>query len=277
MKWEDIKAKLTSRKFWVTVITFLGLILVTLNVDNLTTERIVGVICSFSILLVYMIAETFTDIANRKLTAGEVVVVNIAQKLTSRKFWAALVSFITTLLISLGVDMLTIEQVETMIMAVATVAIYILGEGAVDVSKIRAELNQSKREVKEETEEMVDGILDNVLPASKFNEWYPMYIFSKNHVCTNVFTEPNYNEIAMSLAHLTRIYVDTTVAYGEAGQFYKFTTDELMKENEYPVQTEFFIEIDQCVDGYANSEIPVVTEDVPAEETPVEQTEDTMV
>ena len=37
--------------------------------------------------------------------------INWKQKLTSRKFWAAVVTFVTTVLVAFGVPDLTIEQV----------------------------------------------------------------------------------------------------------------------------------------------------------------------
>lgn len=58
------------------------------------------------------------------------------QKLTSRKFWAALIGFITALLIAFGVDNLTIEQVVALITAASTLIAYIIGEGIVDAARI---------------------------------------------------------------------------------------------------------------------------------------------
>lgn len=54
------------------------------------------------------------------------------RKLTSRKFWAAVVSFITMLLIFLGKDSGTTEQVAALIMAGASLIAYIIGEGLAD-------------------------------------------------------------------------------------------------------------------------------------------------
>ena len=51
------------------------------------------------------------------------------KKLTSRKFWAALVGFVTTLLVAFGVPDLQIEQVAAVITAAATLIAYIIGEG----------------------------------------------------------------------------------------------------------------------------------------------------
>ena len=61
--------------------------------------------------------------------------VNWKQKLTSRKFWAAVVGFITPILIVFNVPNLTIEQVSTVIMSGATLIAYIIGEGLVDAKR----------------------------------------------------------------------------------------------------------------------------------------------
>jgi len=58
-----------------------------------------------------------------------------AKKLTSRKFWAAVVGFVTAILVAFGVDSLTIEQVAALIAAVATLIAYIFGEGLVDAAR----------------------------------------------------------------------------------------------------------------------------------------------
>lgn len=59
---------------------------------------------------------------------------NIKRKLTSRKFWAAVVSFVTMLIVAMGVAEETAAQVASIIMAGATVIAYIIGEGMVDAS-----------------------------------------------------------------------------------------------------------------------------------------------
>ena len=61
------------------------------------------------------------------------------KKLTSRKFWAALVGFITTLLVAFGVPDLQIEQVAAVITAGATLIAYIIGEGLVDAKRAEKE------------------------------------------------------------------------------------------------------------------------------------------
>lgn len=65
--------------------------------------------------------------------------INWKQKLTSRKFWAAVIGFITAMMVAFGVDDLTIEQVVAMITAASTLIAYIIGEGMVDAARINSE------------------------------------------------------------------------------------------------------------------------------------------
>lgn len=54
------------------------------------------------------------------------------KKLTSRKFWTAVVGFVTPLLLAFGVCEDTVVQVSGIIMSGATAIAYIIGEGLVD-------------------------------------------------------------------------------------------------------------------------------------------------
>lgn len=56
------------------------------------------------------------------------------RKLTSRKFWAAVVGFITMLMVYFGEDAGTTEQVAALIMAGASLLAYIVGEGLTDAA-----------------------------------------------------------------------------------------------------------------------------------------------
>lgn len=56
------------------------------------------------------------------------------RKLTSRKFWAAIVSFVTMLIMAFGVAEETATQVGSIIMAGASVVAYIIGEGLADAA-----------------------------------------------------------------------------------------------------------------------------------------------
>lgn len=61
--------------------------------------------------------------------------VNWKQKLTSRKFWAAVVGFVTPILIVFNVPNLTIEQVTSIITSGGALIAYIIGEGLVDANR----------------------------------------------------------------------------------------------------------------------------------------------
>lgn len=56
------------------------------------------------------------------------------RKLTSRKFWLAVASLVTAILVMFNVPEITIEQTTTLVMAFAAVIAYIIGEGLVDAS-----------------------------------------------------------------------------------------------------------------------------------------------
>ena len=56
----------------------------------------------------------------------------IKRKLTSRKFWAAVCTFVTMLMIYNGKAESDAQQVAALIMAGATVVAYIIGEGMAD-------------------------------------------------------------------------------------------------------------------------------------------------
>lgn len=57
-----------------------------------------------------------------------------ARKLTSRKFWAAVVGFVTPLMIAGGAQENAITQVTAIIMGGATLIAYIIGEGLTDAA-----------------------------------------------------------------------------------------------------------------------------------------------
>lgn len=63
--------------------------------------------------------------------------INWKQKLTSRKFWAAVTGFVTAILVAFGVNDLTIEQVIAVIVAGSTLIAYIIGEGMVDAARVK--------------------------------------------------------------------------------------------------------------------------------------------
>lgn len=61
-------------------------------------------------------------------------------KLVSRKFWAAIVNFITQLMIAFGAAESATVQVAAVIMAGAGVIAYIIGEGMADAAGAKADI-----------------------------------------------------------------------------------------------------------------------------------------
>lgn len=70
-------------------------------------------------------------------------------KFTSRKFWAAVVGFITPTMIACGANENQVTQVVAIVMAGATLVAYIIGEGLVDSKRM------------ENTETDLDYLWDN--------------------------------------------------------------------------------------------------------------------
>lgn len=64
---------------------------------------------------------------------------DIIRKLTSRKFWLAIIGFVTPLLLAFGVAENTTAQVAALIMAGADVIGYILAEGLTDAAHTKTE------------------------------------------------------------------------------------------------------------------------------------------
>ena len=58
------------------------------------------------------------------------------RKLTSRKFWLSIASFVAMLMVALGQPEATATQVTSLIMAGATVIGYVIGEGLADSGNV---------------------------------------------------------------------------------------------------------------------------------------------
>ena len=56
------------------------------------------------------------------------------KKLTSRKFWAAVIGFVTAVLTVFGVPEMTGEQVISLVSAASVLIAYIIAEGMVDTA-----------------------------------------------------------------------------------------------------------------------------------------------
>ena len=76
--------------------------------------------------------------------------INWVKKLTSRKLWTAVASFVSMMILATGGAENTATQVTALIMAGASVIAYIIGEGLTDAANIEGELGI---EVQEDTEE----------------------------------------------------------------------------------------------------------------------------
>lgn len=59
------------------------------------------------------------------------------RKLTSRKFWMAVVAFVTPLLLAFGMAESEVTQITAIIMAGADVLAYIIAEGMADVQSLK--------------------------------------------------------------------------------------------------------------------------------------------
>lgn len=75
------------------------------------------------------------------------------QKLTSRKFWAAIINFVTQLMIAFRVSESEAAQVAAVIMAGAGVIAYIVGEGLADAAGASADVYIASEDIAELTDE----------------------------------------------------------------------------------------------------------------------------
>lgn len=72
------------------------------------------------------------------------------RKLTSRKFWMAVVGLVSGLLMAFKVDAETIETISGVVMAMASVIAYIIGEGLADASREEVTLIETEPDPTEE-------------------------------------------------------------------------------------------------------------------------------
>lgn len=75
--------------------------------------------------------------------------INWVRKLTSRKLWAAVASFVSMMIVATGGAESTATQVTALIMAGASVIAYIIGEGLTDASNAVIEVDAELLEEKE--------------------------------------------------------------------------------------------------------------------------------
>lgn len=75
------------------------------------------------------------------------------QKLTSRKFWAAIVGVVTCICVIFGVDDISSEQISALVMAVGTLIAYIVGEGMVDAAAAKSQTQEDYYDYEDEGSE----------------------------------------------------------------------------------------------------------------------------
>ena len=76
-------------------------------------------------------------------------------KLTSRKFWVAVVGFVVPLLVAFGVSDNQAAEVASIIMAGASLIAYVIGEGLVDSSRIQSETKSTVTTLKGDVKDVV--------------------------------------------------------------------------------------------------------------------------
>ena len=62
---------------------------------------------------------------------------DLKRKLTSRKFWVALIGFVTALVTAFKIETVSAEQVQLVLGALATLVAYIVGEGFTDTANLK--------------------------------------------------------------------------------------------------------------------------------------------
>ena len=70
--------------------------------------------------------------------------INWKRKLTSRKLWTAVASFVSMMIVATGGAENTATQVTALIMAGASVVAYIIGEGLTDTANADAEIKDEE-------------------------------------------------------------------------------------------------------------------------------------
>lgn len=76
--------------------------------------------------------------------------INWKRKLTSRKFWTAVASFVSMMVVALGGNQSVATQSTALIMAGASVIAYIIGEGLADASFNNSIIDVTGTDISEE-------------------------------------------------------------------------------------------------------------------------------
>lgn len=78
--------------------------------------------------------------------------INWVRKLTSRKLWTAVASFVSMMIVATGGTENTATQITALIMAGASVVAYIIGEGLTDAANTGAEIGIEVEESEDDNE-----------------------------------------------------------------------------------------------------------------------------
>jgi len=76
--------------------------------------------------------------------------INWKEKLTSRKFWMAIIGFVTAILTMFNIPEPTIQQAVMLLGAISTLIAYIIGQGLVDAAIESARVHVIEVPVKKE-------------------------------------------------------------------------------------------------------------------------------
>lgn len=82
--------------------------------------------------------------------------INWVKKLTSRKFWTAVASFVSMMIVATGGTESTATQVTALIMAGASVVAYIIGEGLTDAANSTILVDGTELEIEETSEATIN-------------------------------------------------------------------------------------------------------------------------
>ena len=63
MTWDDIKKKLTSRKFWAAIAEFVTMLIVALNGNQETATKVAALIMAGAAVVAYIVGEGLADAA----------------------------------------------------------------------------------------------------------------------------------------------------------------------------------------------------------------------
>lgn len=77
---------------------------------------------------------------------------NFKKKLTSRKFWAAVIGFVTAIITAFKIPNITAEQAQLVLGALATLISYIVGEGMVDKNFTSKNIDKEPKSIFEEVD-----------------------------------------------------------------------------------------------------------------------------